>query len=194
MSKFTVEERGKCVIIYGFMPVDWLSRFSKMMPGALVAPHLAQMLGAHFAFGLKADVDALIAELKPQVEARVRAEPANSNLSHEASIWLASGERGVSSNTIFSKLTGVDSLDNWTADCPSDVWDLRRCRLLLEQVPELVARFPQMATASKRWSALVREWDTICRVMDEELPNWRNPKLNDNAPMTYKLLKQAVGH
>lgn len=193
MSKFTVEDRGNCVIIYGALPIDWISRFNKMLPKkTLCSPQLAQMMGANFAFGLQADVDALIAEVRPQAERRARELTAGAGLSEAAQRWLGSGERGVSSNTIFTRLTGVAAMGYSPPDHPYDPDDFRRCRLLLEQCPELAERLPEMAKASKAWAGLVDVWDAICLTMDAETPEWRTEK-RGSAPRTYELIKQAIG-
>lgn len=193
MNRFTVIERDNCVLIEGALPARWLTILSKAYPKAVMAPGLANMLGCNFAFGLPDDVDALIASLKPAAEAAAVANCAKTDLSEAAARWLASGERGISSNTIFTRLTGVDALGDWCQSYPSDAWDLRRCRLLLEQCPELAAKFPEMAKASKKWAALVRDWDMICKTMDEELPDWRTPPKSSTAPRTYKLIKNSLG-
>lgn len=180
------------MIIYGMLPIDWISRFTKMLPKkTLCSPQLAQMMGANFAFGLRADVDALIAEVRPQAERRAKEQTAGAGLSEAAQRWFGSGERGVSSNTIFTRLTGVDALRGSAPDHPYDPDDFRRCRLLLEQCPELAEWLPEMAGASKAWTGLVENWDAICLTMDAENPEWRTKR--GSAPRTYDLIKQAIG-
>lgn len=101
--------------------------------------------------------------------------------------WLANGDRGVSSNTIFSHLTGVNALV--FGGChPLDPDDLWRCRELLKRCPELKAELPRMATKSKEWAALVPEWDNLCAMMDEEAPNW--PKFGSSAKRTYLRMQE----
>lgn len=192
MNRFTIIERDNCVLVEGSLSPEWISAITKIMPKkTIVSPRLAQMLNCNFAFGLAADVDALISSIKPELD---RAAIANNKgpLSDAAVRWLASGERGISSNSIFSYLTGVDALDGWTQGYPSDPSDFRRCRLLLEQCPELAEQFPRMANASKKWAALVRDWPAICAAMDKEIPQWRTPK-GGEAPETYRLIKLATG-
>lgn len=88
--------------------------------------------------------------------------------------WLAHGARGISSNTIFSHLTGIDALHGSPASHPHDPADFRRCRLLLDQVPELQVKFAGMASVSGVWRELVGAWGELCAIMDDESPRWRD--------------------
>lgn len=108
-------------------------------------------------------------------------------LSQEACAWLAAGERGISSDTIFSHLTGVVATRHGHG-YPYDPADLKRCRLLLEQVPELRAEFPRMAELGDPWPALVKAWDELCELMDTECPEWRAGR--GLARGTYAFMKQ----
>jgi hypothetical protein len=87
--------------------------------------------------------------------------------------WLLNGERGISSEAILTHLTGLPIL-RWTSmSPPSDAHDVRRCRLLLEAVPELVPNFDRMREVNKYWAAVVDAWPDICLAMDLEWPQWR---------------------
>lgn len=105
--------------------------------------------------------------------------------------WLASGERGISSNTMFTHLTGINALRQWRMDVPHDPDDLRRCRLLLEQVPELAARFPLMRDVSPEWARLVNIWPELCAAMDAEVPDWR-AGLSRAAQKTFVMIQNAI--
>lgn len=194
-NRFTVEERGNCVIVYGAISAPVLSAIATMVPKeSVMSPRLATMLDASFAFGLSSDIDALIDAIKPEVEAKVMRQYAGKGLSAAAQRWLASGERGISSNTMFTRLTGFNALKDWHPSPPADPADFRRCRLLLEQCPELVPLLPNMAEESHEWAGLVREWDMICKVMDDEVPAWRAGKSRTPATNTYNLIKKATGN
>lgn len=106
--------------------------------------------------------------------------------------WLANGERGISSNTIVTHLTGINAMGQWgRRDHPHDPGDLSRCRLLLEQVPELRMPFvAHMATCSPVWAALTRAWDELCALMDEEAPHWRDGR--GSAPKTYRRMSELI--
>lgn len=110
------------------------------------------------------------------------------NLSPNAIMWLASGRRGLSSETLFTFCTGVDATGDWGHNHPHDPSDFGRCRRLLEQCPELVSCLPRVCAAGPEWAALVPRWDELCALMDEEAPEWRSGK--GSAPKTYALMKE----
>ena len=182
---------GTVVLGYGPQPIDWLNKASKLCgKGAVMDADVARMAGATLAAG---QPEAL-AEIRQRLEAgsQQAARADHPGMSEAATRWLASGKRGISSNTIFTHLTGIDALDGWHRDHPYDPADFRRCRLLLEQVPELVPLFPKMAEVSPQWAALVEQWDVICSTMDEEAPAWREGR-GQMCPKTYNLISRAIG-
>lgn len=192
-SSFIVTERDNCVLVTGALSVAGMKGVTAMChKNAIVSPQLASMLGANFAFGLAKDVDALIAAITPELE-RQALQRKMDNLSDAAACWLASGERGVSSNTMFTVLTGVDALGYWHKDVPSDPADMRRCLLLLDQCPEMKPELHRMAKVSKAWAGLVQYWDQITVTMLEEWGDIRSPKKGASAPRTYELIKLATG-
>lgn len=82
--------------------------------------------------------------------------------------WLRTGERGISSEAIFERMTGIPIQGTRTATEPSDPDDLRRCRALLAAVPEFHARLTSMATVSARWAKLVGAWSRLGVIFEEE--------------------------
>ena len=110
--------------------------------------------------------------------------PGVTKLTRAMVAWLAGGRRGISSNSIFTHLTGMDAMAGWPhPSAPLDPDDLGRCRRLLELCPELRAALPRMAGLSPVWAAMVAEWDELCALMDEENPGWRDGE--GAAPRTY---------
>ena len=95
-------------------------------------------------------------------------------LSAGAVQWLAHGDRGTSSETIFTVLTGLELLDEDEMFHPIDGGDFRRCCLLLDSCPELATRFDAMRSVSPEWNALVCAWYSIFSVMADENPHWRD--------------------
>lgn len=91
--------------------------------------------------------------------------------------WLLDGERGVSSNYLVWVLTGLPAVAHrpapGEAPHPVDAGDFRRCRLLLEQCPELAGRLVFVANESPQWRALVAAWGELCATMDAECADWR---------------------
>lgn len=107
--------------------------------------------------------------------------------------WLASGERGLSSNAIFTKMTGINTAKH-PRDAgfyPLDPNDLTRCVKLLEAVPEFRPRINEMAEVSPEWAALVGRWDELVQTLDKEVPGWREGA-HGSAPRTYALMKELT--
>ena len=103
--------------------------------------------------------------------------------------WLKKGERGISSESIFEAMTGLP-IGEWGHAAPRDPADVRRCRLLLESVPEWNHRFLEMADKSESWAAIVPLWVELCMTMDIESPDWRDG--GGMAPKTYALMNRAA--
>ncbi len=178
---------GVVVFSFGPAPIDFLSSASALCgKDAVLDTDVARMAGASFAVGSPAALAALKAKLEDGALTAERA--ANPGLSPEAAAWLAGGERGVSSNTIFEHLTGISAVGKWGGGYPRDPDDFRRCRLLLERVPELVPLLPRMAEVSPVWAALVARWDELCSTMDAECPYWRTGR-GGSAPKTYEMMR-----
>ena len=110
--------------------------------------------------------------------------------------WLASGPRGISSNTMIMHLTGIPTMGRGFMDHPHDSDDFRRCRLLLEQVPELQAKLPAMATCSPAWKALIEHWAELCALMDGEIADWRGNiwAFGERTSARIKALEQGASH
>jgi len=109
--------------------------------------------------------------------------------------WLAGGERGISSNAIFTHITGIDAMLGWrdSTGHPHDPADWRRCEILLEQCPELRAEFYQMKEVSDIWKRLVENWDKIRQIFIKEAPyNWRDKDCDWCAPETYDLMCEII--
>jgi len=107
--------------------------------------------------------------------------------------WLASGDRGLSSDQIVTSLCGLDARSKSFRDdhpsYPRDPDDLARCLKLLDAVPALNQNFHRMALVSKEWAALVAFWDDLVAVMILEAPRFRT---QGRAPKTYALMKAAL--
>lgn len=192
-TRYTIERRDACVLVYGAIPAEDFSTIAKLVSKkSVVSPDVAHMAGANFAFGLPDDLDHLRAVLRDDAEAREASKPANSGLSPGAIKWLASGERGVSSDTLFSVLTGVDAMNGFAKCHPWDPADFRRCALLLDQCPDLRENLDMMRAVSPTWNALVDRWNEISLSMAAELGDWRNPNGNKSAKKTYALIQSII--
>lgn len=190
LTAMTEPKNARVVLGFGPQSADFFSQATELCGNdAVIDPDVARMAGATFAIGKKEH----LAVLRKRLEAgALQAEKAehDGKLSDNAIRWLANGERGVSSNTIFTHLTGIDALYGWDPSHPHDPDDLYRCRLLLQQVPELRARLHEMATCSPVWARLVAHWDELCELMDAEAPDW--PKRGSRAPKTYRRMRELI--
>ncbi len=193
MNDYRVIEREGCTLIYGAAPMDSFLHISSRQPeGAVLDPNLARMAGANFAMGRPEDLTRLRSQLRPEALEKTRRCYAAANLSEEVIRWLAIGEQGRSSLSMAQRLLGIAVPGSSLNDIhhPHDTDDLRRCRLLLEQCPELQPHLVKMAGASEVWARLVGEWDALCALMDEESPEWRTG--GGRASRTYERMK-ALG-
>jgi hypothetical protein len=111
----------------------------------------------------------------------LRMEAGDGSESAEAR-WLAGGDTGTSSKTIWSVMTGYP-VDRH--DVPHDPADFGRCHKLLELFPAWRARLPELAARHPMWAGLVEHWDDLTAMYLEELPTGR-------APRTYARMKELT--
>ena len=176
---YRIEHIDHCVLVYGHVPLSALEPLTRLAPpDAVMDLHLARLTGASLAMGLASNTKALAAKQADAVLAHAQQAYSKTRLSAEAIRWLALGERGLSSDTMFYRLTGIRPNDLYGAakDHPCDPDDLRRCRLLLKQVPELAPQVDRMAEVSPTWQRLADNWNALCNRMDEENPEWASAK------------------
>jgi hypothetical protein len=183
--KYTIEHRGGCILIAGAVPAGNFAHLVFLAPeGSVLDADVARMSGANFALGLPDDLEELRDALSSQVlqdTCRQYAGLPDSQLK-----WLASGRRGISSNTMFGAMTGINALDGYPASYPCDPDDFDRCLALLDQCPELRPSLSNMADVSPQWAALVERWDEIEAMhLDEVGLGWSKGR---NAPRTYALM------
>lgn len=181
--------KGVVVLGYGPQPLTFLSKASKVCgEDAILDQDVARMAGANFAIGQPA----ALADLRQRLEAgaQIAQRVETPNLSMAAINWLSCGRRGLSSNALFSTLTGVNALGDDKPRHPHDPADLDRCLRLLNEVPELRPLLPKMADVSPQWAALIANWDEIERShLDEAGLGWTKAR---SAPRTYELIKKAI--
>ncbi|EPX84800.1 hypothetical protein [Salipiger mucosus] len=71
--------------------------------------------------------------------------------------WALSGTTGASAETMARHFLGMPTSGAY----PHDGGDFRRCESLLEAVPELRERLPEMAQVNAYWATLVEHWEDI---------------------------------
>lgn len=185
--EYRVQSLDGCTLVYGPMPVDHFAALAALEKGAVLSTDLARLCGCTFAWGQPQAVADLLAQRKAAVLARPAGSPELTSLER----WLAVGEHGSSALAIVNKLRGVRTNDPKAH--PHDADDLRRCLLLLREVPELRAELPRMAEVSPAWNALTRAWGELeAAFLEEAGPNWHERGEDWEAPMTYELMQAAL--
>lgn len=102
--------------------------------------------------------------------------------------WLATGDRGSSSNAIVSHLTGSEvGRDYGFPDHPYDPGDLNRCVKLIEQYPVIRLTFNYMASRSPEWAALVGAWEELTALLLSEIA-----QNTGKAPATYARMQEVI--
>lgn len=182
---------GNCFIVHGPFRIEILSDLQSVAKkDDVMDMHVARLMGATIAIGPAEELDALSRD--PAVleasRARSAAELSGVTLPAGALEWHATGHRGASSDAIFHFLLGLPVPDGIRV--PLDASDFRRCRLLLEQVPDFARNLDKMAAASPVWARLAGRWNELCAVMDEECPDWRTGSAP--CPATSELLRSIV--
>ena len=105
-------------------------------------------------------------------------------------MWLAVGERGLSSEAIALTALGVHPIGH-DASWPHDPGDLRRCLLLLEKVPETREDgLLVLAERCHKWAALVKVWNRLSETLRSETGENLPPR--GSAPRTYALMREAL--
>jgi hypothetical protein len=193
MTTINIETRDGCVLVKGQLTINAMNGVTAMAPkGAVIDTDLARMAGVGLAAGLPADVAALKAKLKAKIEQSLEGSTEGGR-DPALERWLALGERGSSSNAMVAFLANdpraADAFDRKAH--PHDPSDLKRCRLLLEQVPSLEAPFRvRMGELSPVRRRLVDAWDELCATMDAEMPAWREDQ--GSARKTYDRMRELI--
>lgn len=197
MTDARVETRDGCTLVFGPLGIDQLGRLTRQgSPDDVLSPDLAHLVGASFAFGSQAAVDALAARVRAENLAAPRT-PELAGLEPAAQDWAMAGEFGLSAATIFAWMTNRKLGQHaelpasvMPTDYPHDPADLRRCRLLLDAVPSFAERFAEvMPQVSPTWATLVEWWPVLCNTMDLECLDWRSPAGYAVCPDTYGVMR-----
>ena len=104
--------------------------------------------------------------------------------------WTYTGRTGRSSEAI--AYTAVKGTAQRALNHPRDPDDLRRCLLLLQEVPSAGRALPILAAASPFWAAIVSDWETLNSSLREEWgtdlsnPGWQP------ATKTYKAMRELL--
>ena len=102
--------------------------------------------------------------------------------------WYCTGERGLSSEAIARTAAGHPLGNGKDSRCPYDAADLRRCVLLLREVPEAFEHGVLVLAAKyDNWAALAAHWTRLERTLTGEIGQELN--LRVKTPRTYKMMR-----
>jgi hypothetical protein len=88
--------------------------------------------------------------------------------------WIANGQIGMSSKTMWNYFMGNDS---FPINHPYDPDDFSRCYALLQVVPEWRKRILELGKLSTEWKKLSENWDKLTEMFEENRKtNWKNSK------------------
>jgi hypothetical protein len=124
---------------------------------------------------------------KPQLVSAV--DDAGKSPSKRVMEWLASGDTGVSSESLAFEFMGTKRKGASGIGHPHDPADLGRCLRLIHRVPEVRRCVDSLATEDEGWAKCAAVWDEIAASMADEVGiDWSKGK---QAPITYKLMERA---
>lgn len=101
--------------------------------------------------------------------------------------WIANGERGLSSETMWNCFMGSK---NFVVNYPYDPDDFKRCYKLLNTVPEWKTRMHELKSLCPQWNNLVNNWDKLTEMFEKNVrEDWINYKEVGMYNFMQKLLK-----
>ncbi|MFA4971136.1 MAG: hypothetical protein WC683_00890 [bacterium] len=100
--------------------------------------------------------------------------PLSEPVSRRANWWRYRGDTGTSSLTIYAAITGGGGS---RFDYPHDPDDYRRCRALLDLLPEWRGQLSWVTDRFPWFAPFEVGWDEFDRLWDEESPSGQCPKL-----------------
>lgn len=109
--------------------------------------------------------------------------------------WIATGEVGISSKTIWAALMGVPFTRKTQFDTPSDTDDFQRCFKLLHDVPGFRERLPEVGAWFPKWKPFCEHWAELETLWISIFVEWhshiRSQHLKDTCDKMYKILKEC---
>ena len=104
--------------------------------------------------------------------------------------WIVSGDTGISSETMWAALNGLDMTDKRknsyrpSYDVPYDPADFGRCYRYYQKCSLTKDDLQTIKSKIKWWAPFIDAWDQICELYDAEKDNGRMPK-------TYELIQKC---
>ena len=98
----------------------------------------------------------------------------NKDVMQKAMWWIANGEKGNSSETMWNCLMGNKG---FPINHPYDPDDFSRCYKLLKTVPEWNKQLEKLKPLSIAWSNLINNWSKLTEMFEQnEREQWKNYK------------------
>ena len=102
--------------------------------------------------------------------------------------WMLTGNTGISSECIASVMAGITPKRK---DIPYDPSDFERCLGLVNTVPGIRERLPEMREVSTKWNQFMDSWDAIEKSFMEEVPEWLDGNYTHRATKTFALMQKS---
>lgn len=103
--------------------------------------------------------------IEPQVDQ-------NKDVMQKAMWWIANGEKGSSSKTMWNCLMGNKG---FPINHPHDPADFSRCYKLLKTVPEWNSQLEKLKPLSMAWNNLILNWEKLTEMFEQnEKEQWKN--------------------
>lgn len=104
------------------------------------------------------------------------APPVTAPILERIAWWRNRGEHGTSSETIYSAFTGTGRYALRFPAVPRDPDDFRRCKQLLDLLPEWRANLGKVSARYPFFAPMIEKWDEIERLYLEEIESGLAPK------------------
>lgn len=111
------------------------------------------------------------------------------NLAMKVLKWMGKGNVGISSATMAAIACSLDRpIYGSHFGKPHDPSDLRRCMLLVDEIPEIRDHFPAIAEKCPALSPVLEKWDELIACLRSEIASGTG-----RAPKTYAMMEEIQG-
>jgi len=119
------------------------------------------------------------------------------SVEEKARWWMANGERGMSSETMWHYFTATSHQkaiqQNQRISFPYDPDDFSRCYKLLQAVPEWKARIPELKTLCPEWERLADNWETLTMMYEANVATeWKDCKRIGMGDLMEKIIENKL--
>jgi len=118
---------------------------------------------------------------------QIESSPIGENVRKRAMWWIANGQVGSSSETMWNCLIGNEK---FPVNHPYDPDDFSRCYKLLQIVPEWKKELYKLKPLSSEWNNLIDNWDKLTEMYEQnKKENWANARQVGMYEFMQKILK-----